>query len=175
MKTRFGKLVSNISSLSKVTILTVKDVTHHLEEPWGMSSLLKGNSEVNRKRKKKEKESCIKIHYLKQQRWKDTSQPFSWYFGTHLFLTLPVPVANKGKNLTKIFISKLLYEALTLSWRRPLSYRNQHIDLLRKSMDWFLHENGLRHERVKRFYEGIKDLHKGFWNTTRKCENKKLS
>ena len=38
---------------------------------------------------------------------------------------------------------------LTLSWRRPLSYRNQSIDLLRKSMDWFLHDNGPRHERVK--------------------------
>ena len=30
-----------------------------------------------------------------------------------------------------------------------LSYRNQSIDLLRKSMDWFLYDNGLRHERVK--------------------------
>ena len=29
---------------------------------------------------------------------------------------------------------------LTLSWRRPLSYRNQ---------SWFLYDNGLRHERVK--------------------------
>ena len=38
--------------------------------------------------------------------------------------------------------------ALTLSWRRPLSYRNQSIDLLCKSMDWFLYHNGLRHERV---------------------------
>ena len=38
---------------------------------------------------------------------------------------------------------------LTLSWRRPLSYRTQSIDLLRKSMDWFLCDNGLRHERVK--------------------------
>ena len=38
---------------------------------------------------------------------------------------------------------------LTLSWQRPLSYRNQSIDLLRKSMDWFLYDNGLRHERVK--------------------------
>ena len=33
---------------------------------------------------------------------------------------------------------------LTLSWRRPLSYRN----LRSKSMDWFLYDNGLRHERV---------------------------
>ena len=32
---------------------------------------------------------------------------------------------------------------LTLSWRRPLLYRNQSIDLL-----WFLYGNGLRHERV---------------------------
>ena len=38
--------------------------------------------------------------------------------------------------------------SLTLSRRRPLSYRNQSIDLLRKSMDWFLYDNGLRHERV---------------------------
>ena len=38
---------------------------------------------------------------------------------------------------------------LTLSWRRPLSYRNQSIDLFSKSMDWFLFDNGPRHERVK--------------------------
>ena len=37
---------------------------------------------------------------------------------------------------------------LTLSWRKPLSYRNQAIELLCKSMDWFLYDNGLRHERV---------------------------
>ena len=30
-----------------------------------------------------------------------------------------------------------------------VSYRNQSIDLLCKSMDWFLDDNGLRHERVK--------------------------
>ena len=40
-------------------------------------------------------------------------------------------------------------EVLTLSWRRLLSNRNQSIDLLRKSMDWFLYGNGPRHERVK--------------------------
>ena len=40
--------------------------------------------------------------------------------------------------------------SLTLSWRRPISYRNQSIDLLSKSMDKFLYYNGLRHERVKR-------------------------
>ena len=38
---------------------------------------------------------------------------------------------------------------LTLSCWRPLSYRNQSIDLLWKSIGWFLYDNGLRHERVK--------------------------
>ena len=37
---------------------------------------------------------------------------------------------------------------LTLSWRRLLSYRNQSTDLRSKSMDWFLYDNGLRHERI---------------------------
>ena len=41
---------------------------------------------------------------------------------------------------------------LTLSWRRPLSYRNQSIDFRSKSIDWFLYDNGLRHKRVKKFY-----------------------
>ena len=40
---------------------------------------------------------------------------------------------------------------LTLSWRRPLSYRNQSIDFQSKSMDWFLYDNGLRHERVNAY------------------------
>ena len=45
-----------------------------------------------------------------------------------------------------MFFLKLL---LTLSWRWPLSWRNQSIDLLGKSMDWLLYDNGLGHERVK--------------------------
>ena len=44
----------------------------------------------------------------------------------------------------------MMKTSLTLSWRRPLSYRNLSIDLLRKSMDWLLFDNSLRHERVKR-------------------------
>ena len=40
--------------------------------------------------------------------------------------------------------------SLTLSWWRPLSYRNQSIDLLCKSMDWFLYDNGLRHEIINK-------------------------
>ena len=38
---------------------------------------------------------------------------------------------------------------LTLSRRRPISYRNQSIDLQSKSIDWFLYDIGLRRERVK--------------------------
>ena len=39
-------------------------------------------------------------------------------------------------------------DCLTLLWRRPLWYRNRSIDLLCKSMVWFLYDNGLRHEKV---------------------------
>ena len=49
-----------------------------------------------------------------------------------------------------MFFFKLL---LTLSWRRLLSYRNQSIDLLGKSMDWFLYDKDLRHERMKKNIE----------------------
>ena len=44
---------------------------------------------------------------------------------------------------------------LTLSWRRPLSYRNQATDLLCKSIDLFLYDNDLRHERVKCVRAGL--------------------
>ena len=67
---------------------------------------------------------------------------------------------NKGKpkgegiNLTwylKAFCSlcSLCWNCLTLSWRSSLSYQNQSIDLLCNSMDWFLYDRDLRHERVK--------------------------
>ena len=37
---------------------------------------------------------------------------------------------------------------LTLSQRRPISYRNQSIDMQSKSLDWFLYDIGLHRERV---------------------------
>ena len=55
-------------------------------------------------------------------------------------------------SLLEITIPKgisLAQSILTLSWRGPLSYKNQSIDLQSKLMDWFLYDNGLRHERVK--------------------------
>ena len=36
---------------------------------------------------------------------------------------------------------------LNLSWRRPLLYRNQSIDLQSRSINWFLNDKNLRHER----------------------------
>ena len=44
--------------------------------------------------------------------------------------------------------SNLMLCFLNLSWRRPLSYRNESIDLRSKLMDWFLYDKGLHHERV---------------------------
>ena len=46
-------------------------------------------------------------------------------------------------------INKLAISELTLSGRGSLSYRNQSIYLQSKSIDWFLYDSGLRHERVK--------------------------
>ena len=57
-----------------------------------------------------------------------------------------IKIAFLGQNWT---VSSI-WKCLTLSWRRPLSYKNQSIDLLCKSVDWFLYDNGLRHERVKK-------------------------
>ena len=38
---------------------------------------------------------------------------------------------------------------LAFSWRRSQSYRDWSIDLQSKSMDWFLYDWDLRHDRVK--------------------------
>ena len=41
------------------------------------------------------------------------------------------------------------YYLLPFSWCRSLSHRNQFINLESKSMDWFLYNRVLHHERVK--------------------------
>ena len=58
----------------------------------------------------------------------------------HLYITLYIRL--------KFYLNCTGRSPLTLSRRRPLSYRNQ----LRKSMDWFLYDNGLRLERVNSFH-----------------------
>ena len=57
------------------------------------------------------------------------------------------------KNLFQVVQDEWIREkknilGLTLSWQSSLSYRNQFTDLQSKSMDWFLYDRGLRHERV---------------------------
>ena len=65
----------------------------------------------------------------------------------HLILSKTLSHWRCTFNIVRWLIHTFL---LTLSWRRPLSYRNQSIDLQSKSMDWFLYDNGLRHERVNK-------------------------
>ena len=60
---------------------------------------------------------------------------------------------------------------LNLLWRRPLSYRDQSIDLLRKSMDWFLYDtasvmkglNVPNHSDTKLFYSLYSQTSCIFW------------
>ena len=47
------------------------------------------------------------------------------------------------------------WNTLTLSWRGRYHYRNQSIDLQSKSINWFLYENGPRHEWVKLIQMGM--------------------
>ena len=54
-------------------------------------------------------------------------------------------------------------QTLTVSRRRPSSYRNQSTDLLYKSMDWFLYDNGLRHETAKTAYNNPPKLVLKIW------------
>ena len=49
----------------------------------------------------------------------------------------------------QVCLSILEYYALTLWWRRSLSYRNQSNDLFCKSISWFLYDLNLCHEGVK--------------------------
>ena len=64
---------------------------------------------------------------------------------------------TKWSNALKQFVCQHVKVSLTILWgwcltlsrRRPISYRNQSIDLLCKSVDWFLYNIGLRRERVK--------------------------
>ena len=55
-------------------------------------------------------------------------------------------LSNEGQCVFRI--EAVVFTHLTLSRRRLLSYRIQSIDLRCKSMDRFLYDNGLRHERV---------------------------
>ena len=79
--------------------------------------------------------------YYSRRGWKKTSAAISLHQ-----LNSPLIIL---RNTYRTYICS--YEdqkTLTLSWRRTLPHRNQSIDLPSKSLDWFLYNNGLRHERV---------------------------
>ena len=79
----------------------------------------------------------VSLHYMRTC----TKVTFS---NNPLLLSLPPSITRL------VFAFSTDYDSgLTLSWRRPLSYRNQSIDLRSKSMDWFLYDNVLDHKRVK--------------------------
>ena len=81
-----------------------------------------------------------------------------WPNPTH-FLSHPKvgPASKMTKNGCLLSVN---YGCVLHSWkaqgkeilRRSLSYRNQPIDSESKSVDWFLHDMDLRHERVKPKY-----------------------
>ena len=66
-----------------------------------------------------------------------------------------------------------LMDGSTLSWWRSISYRNQSIDLQNKSMDWFLYDRDLRHEKIKRQLWNYK-LNQTFQIRIIHCSNKYL-
>ena len=57
----------------------------------------------------------------------------------------------------------------TLSWQSSLSYRIQSIDLQSKSMDWFLYNGDLRHERVTCLSDSFAVLWKPYQKELHNC------
>ena len=66
----------------------------------------------------------------------------------HFFIKIPA-ILESG--IDPFLANIPILYILALSWRRSLSYRNQSIDLLSKSIDWFLYDRDLLHERVNNF------------------------
>ena len=63
-----------------------------------------------------------------------------WFFNYFAFMHYDIRMKLRCQYVLK---------SLTLSRRRPLSYRNQSTDLRSKSMDWFLYDNSLRLEGLR--------------------------
>ena len=83
-----------------------------------------------------------------------------WYLLGHLksiFLNLTFSGRKKRSYIFKhillqnyAYMFSSTYELLlTLSCQSSLSYRNQSIGMLCKSLDWFLYDRDFRHQRVK--------------------------
>ena len=77
----------------------------------------------------------------------------NYYTETSLIL-LAFFISNCVRIVWYSFLRKMP-DNLTLLWRRSLSYRNQFIDLHRKSMDRFLYDRELPHERVNSVFLNV--------------------
>ena len=88
--------------------------------------------------------------------WSTSGYPCLWYSSLTAVnsrrLDSSFSERSQTKRLKKFSTVKryLYYLPLALSWRRSLSYKNHSTDLLCKSMDWFLYDSDLQHERIKR-------------------------
>ena len=65
--------------------------------------------------------------------------------------TPPQYILKSSSTVLLIYPGKqALTQSLKLSWRRSVPFRNQPINLLYESMDWFLYDRDLRHESIKK-------------------------
>ena len=88
----------------------------------------------------------FKAHKLFPRWWNCITR---YFFLCHSIIKTMTCAVVETALLSKVIGNVMGVVSLTFSWQRPSSYRNQSIDLRSKSMDWFLYDNGLRHERVK--------------------------
>ena len=79
--------------------------------------------------------------------WWTKSLLYKWSFFV-LFISITFYLIKNVKWIDIYVMMSCDLSHLTPLWRRSLSYRNQFIDLLCKSMDWFLDDRDLHHERV---------------------------
>ena len=95
------------------------------------------------------------IHYPCSITWLHPHESYTSLHGkTLLLISKKAPKVNNCLRLLNrgwsVSIRRIFHNVtLTLSWQRSLSYRKQSTDLQSKSMDWFLHDRELHHERVK--------------------------
>ena len=110
-------------------------------------------------------------HHLKKYEWRTQWTPWHnvaltrfvwcrksfwkyWFVGGRTYLSSSYLHPTIFRIISNNWLS-LMWKDLTLSWRRSLSYRNHPIDLICKSVDWFLYDRDLRHERVNMDNESV--------------------
>ena len=95
--------------------------------------------------KKRLRHRCFPVNFVKFLRTPFFIEHFWWLLLNFLCEKVNVSLIHA----THIYYSWILKNIINSLWRKLLPYRNQSINWLRKSMDWFVYDNGLRHKRVK--------------------------